>query len=594
MLSLSRSLSLSRATKPRSVSAPPAPSTSQEAVQRRQAALRTMGLMPLSLSQQEAEADKMIPPVLSQLDMEESEADRIKKEWVAAQNEKSAQVQTSMNPNTLDIVLEESDEFSSNLNLLLPLPLRVPLPPSRSPSPSLAGSKRSKSPLSFFSPLLLPQANDQNQTSTSNALPKADLLVSQTMPTPLQSPQRKKTIFARFRRSNSINPSTIHSSSPLLTPGPSRSKSLFMSVKKSVFRIASGANDSHALDHDAYASGGVVDRSDGVRLGGGPGCGAYSAESTTKENTETNTKENVDDNDDEQTEQLLSSTTTNADLDLTSSSSHPATPTPHAQNCNETARSEDNHKDVTTPQAQVPAEEKEREEEDEEFGLGTLFELEAADPEPEPQQQDQLTKKETVEVSSDSLSSPGRTTSSDSNDVTPTTTPTPKRPPPSRIPIRLASTKTRLVPKNGIGLSVFLSNRTRTPPAPTIPSPTSTSTSTSDSRLPSPSASPTQSTSSSSSSGPSTLSSSWTSRSRSPFRMGMGKVGGKGGSFKFVGGVPSAVEVEETETGSIEGKEREKERRALSPTMHDEASILLHMSHIEDEEMRRVTEVAFM
>lgn len=50
----------------------------------------------------------------------------------------------------------------------------------------------------------------------------------------------------------------------------------------------------------------------------------------------------------------------------------------------------------------------------------------------------------------------------------------------------------------------------------------------------------------------------------------------------------SASSVNSGEGGGMEG------RQALAPTIHNQASILHHMSNIEDEETRRVTELAFM
>ena len=197
---------------------PPAPLLSLEAVQRREAALRQMGLLPaLSLSQQEAQLDCLILPT-SPVD-HNSEADRIKNEWVA-KNQLSLPPSPPLTPSSpLVLILPPTSSLIAGQPLLSLSPISdVFLPPespshlpSRSRSPSLAGSdskstrsrSRAKSPLRFFTPA---------------------------------PPQRKKTVFARFKRSNTVDPSSLSSLSK--GQSPSRSKSLFTSLKLSVFGTA--------------------------------------------------------------------------------------------------------------------------------------------------------------------------------------------------------------------------------------------------------------------------------------------------------------------------------------------------------------------
>jgi hypothetical protein len=242
------------------VAPPPAPIPTQEAFQRRQAALRQMGLLPaLSLSQQEAQLDKLIPPT-SPVDRD-SEADRIKNEWVAKNNDlkfglppsppltpKSLEfvgdpptIEPSVPPINLpplNLILEDQtslvnspseQERQPNSPISNPPESHLHLP-SRSRSPSLVGSARSrsksrtraKSPLRFFTPALPPKPEP-------------------TDPQP-QPPQRKKTVFSRFKRSNTVDPSSVSSSQPQ-RQSPSRSKSLFTSVKKSVFGGSTAPNN---------------------------------------------------------------------------------------------------------------------------------------------------------------------------------------------------------------------------------------------------------------------------------------------------------------------------------------------------------------
>ena len=65
-----------------------------------------------------------------------------------------------------------------------------------------------------------------------------------------------------------------------------------------------------------------------------------------------------------------------------------------------------------------------------------------------------------------------------------------------------------------------------------------------------------------------------------------------GGVTGLLGGAPSIV-TNGSGSCSEDGADGEV-RQALAPTIHNEASISHHMSNIEDEETRRVTELAFM
>jgi hypothetical protein len=78
-----------------------------------------------------------------------------------------------------------------------------------------------------------------------------------------------------------------------------------------------------------------------------------------------------------------------------------------------------------------------------------------------------------------------------------------------------------------------------------------------------------------------------------------GRLGRKGtagtgeGLLTVWGGVAGLLGATPSSEGT-EGIADAEKRQAVCPTIHNEASILHHMSNIEDEETRRVTELAFM
>lgn len=422
---------------------------SNQTLKRRQAALRQMGLIPqLDLSQQEAEQDQYIPTYNTQHN--HSEADKIKNNWVKI-NLNPADLPLPPSPPLTPTILTPT--HTDHFHLHPPPRVDSPLPPrSRSPSlPRSTSRSRSKSPLRFLTP------NDQPP---------------QQQPKPTDAPQRRKTVFARFKRANSFLPTQRPKDS-----APTRSKSLFTSVRKTVFGLGATPPASTASAAAATATATTVERTPLLLPSLPPSSPSLPSWPTDPNPVTTLPSPCTDGDDDDKSPDPDLKKPTSAELDL------PPSPT-------------------------------------------SLVSGPKSDASHEQQQQRERGR---------SVSSTGHASSS------------------------LVSTTSRSASGKGIGLSLILNNNKRksslfnSPPA----SPVSPSTST------------------------------------GRIRGRAGRVAADG-LLSVWGGLLGGGSPGPGPLSSVVVVEAEDERQPLSPTIHNDASILLHMSHIEDEETRRMTEVAFM